>query len=94
MAEGLSFDWDSVNTRHIARHGISQREVEEVFSNDPADIGYETVEGEPRWAAVGHTNSLRVLVVVWALRGEAVRPVTAFEAGRQLKGAYLASRGT
>ncbi len=79
MGEVLSFDWDGTNTLHIARHGIPRREVEEVFANNPADVGYEI--------------SLRILVAVWAIRGEAVRPVTAFEASRQLKKAYLASRG-
>jgi uncharacterized protein len=93
MAEDLSFDWDPGNTRHIARHGVTPREVEELFANDPADIGFQTVEGEGRWTAVGHSNSLRILVVVWTMRGEAVRPITAFEAGKRLRDAYLAARG-
>jgi hypothetical protein len=48
MAEALSFDWDRGNTGHIARHGVTPGEVEELFANDPADIGFETVEGEGR----------------------------------------------
>lgn len=93
MAEALSFDWDSGNTRHIARHGIAHDEVEEVFANDPADIGFETVEGEGRWSAIGHTNSLRILVVVWTMRDTAIRPITAFETSKRLRDAYLAARG-
>lgn len=52
MPADLGFDWDRVNTRHIARHGVTPEVVEEVFANDPADIGFETVEGEGRWTAV------------------------------------------
>jgi uncharacterized DUF497 family protein len=80
-------------TRHIARHGIASQEVEEVFANDPADIGYETVEGEGRWTTVGRTNALRILVIVWTMRDEVIRPVTAFEARKPLRDAYLAARG-
>ena len=93
MSVELSFDWDSGNTRHIARHGITPGEVEEVFANNPADIGFETVEGEGRWTAIGHSNSLRILVVIWTMRGGAVRPITAFEAGKRLREVYLAARG-
>ena len=93
MAENLNFDWDRGNTGHIAGHGITTSEVEEVFANDPADIGFETVEGEGRWTVIGHTDSLRVLVVVWTMRGSDVRPITAFEAGKRLREAYVAARG-
>jgi uncharacterized DUF497 family protein len=89
----LNFDWDGANSRHVARHRIARHEVEEVFANDPADIGYSTVEADGRWTSVGHTNSVRILVVVWAMRGETIRPITAFEATKQLRKTYLASRG-
>jgi uncharacterized DUF497 family protein len=93
MAEVLSFDWDRGNTAHIARHGVTPGDIEELFANDPADIGFETVEGEGRWTSIGHTRTLRILVVVWTMRGEAVRPITAFEPGRRLREAYAISRG-
>jgi len=93
MPADLRFNWDGGNTRHIARHGITSREVEEMFANDPVDIRYETVGGEGRWTVIGHTHSMRFLVVVWTMRGEDVRPITAFEAGKRLRDAYVAARG-
>ena len=93
MVEDLGFAWDHGNTSHIARHAITVSEVEEVLANDPADIGFETVEDEGRWTAVGHTDSLRFLVVVWTMQGENIRPITAFEAGKRLRDAYVAARG-
>ena len=62
----------------IARHGISPEEVEQVFANDPLDLGANVVDGEDRYTGVGHTNLLRVLVVVWTMRDSASRPITAF----------------
>jgi hypothetical protein len=38
-------------------------------------------------------TSLRFLVVVWTMRGQDVRPITAFEAGKRLRDAYVAARG-
>jgi hypothetical protein len=53
----------------------------------------EAVNGEERWTPVGHTSQLRILVVVWTMREESIRPITAFEAGKQLAKEYLTTRG-
>jgi uncharacterized DUF497 family protein len=42
---------------------------------------------------VGHTNRLRVLVLVWTMRGGATRPITAFDASERVATRYLAERG-
>ena len=34
------------------------------------DAGLEHVEGEDRYTVIGHTNSLRVLLVVWVATGD------------------------
>ena len=86
MPVDLSLDWDSGNTRHIARHGITAAEVEEIFAHDPADIGFETMEGEGRWTVIGHTNSLRFLVVVWTMRGQKSHPDHSFRGGQATAG--------
>jgi uncharacterized DUF497 family protein len=57
------------------------------------DVGGDVVEGEERYTGVGHTNVLRVLVLVWAMRGDALRPITAFDASERLAKRYLAERG-
>jgi uncharacterized DUF497 family protein len=62
---GLVFDWDEANRSHIARHHVTPGEVEEVFENDPFDVGFEIVKGEPRWTSLGHTDRWRILMVVW-----------------------------
>ena len=92
MESGLEFDWDGGNIAHIALHDILPGEVEEVFGSDPADVGFEAVNGEERWTSIGHTTALRVLVVVWTMRGDRVRTVTAFEAGNRAAAEYFSRR--
>ena len=86
------FEWDPANLKHIARHRVSPHEVEEVMTNDPADLGYDVVEGEPRWTVIGHTRMVRVLVVVWTERNGRARVVAAWPAPRKLREDYLRSK--
>ena len=60
MAEDLLFDWDAGNIGHIARHDVTQSEIEQLFGNDPLDLAGEVVGGEERYTGVGHTDRLRV----------------------------------
>jgi uncharacterized DUF497 family protein len=69
----MDFDWDRANVAHIARHRVTPDEAEQAPVNDAFDVNYEVVGGEKRWTSLGHTNSFRVLVVVWSLRGDAIR---------------------
>ncbi|SPF34233.1 hypothetical protein SBA4_1450002 [Candidatus Sulfopaludibacter sp. SbA4] len=42
---------------------------------------------------IGHTNSLRVVPVVWTDRNGLVRPITAREVGKRMREGYFRSRG-
>jgi uncharacterized protein len=70
MRVDLSFDWDNADVAHIARHTVAPEEAEQALSNDPMEINYDVVRGEERWTSAGHTNKLRVLLIVWTLRGD------------------------
>jgi hypothetical protein len=37
-ADGIEFDWDEANMRHIARHGVTPEEAEEAVTNDPLEL--------------------------------------------------------
>ena len=93
MEDDLAFDWDKANVEHIRGHGVTPDEVLEVFANEASDLRYEVVNGEERWTSVGHTNALRILVVVWTMRGESVRTVTAFDAGKLVGAEYVTRKG-
>jgi len=34
----MEYQWDDVNISHIARHGVSPTEAEEVIENEPLDL--------------------------------------------------------
>ena len=80
MGNGIEFDWDAENTKHLAAHRVTVREFESVMRNSPLDLAYEVVDGEERYRSVGMTDSGRLLVVIWTLRDGRVRAVTAFPA--------------
>ena len=94
MADELKFEWDAANVSHIARHKVTPVEAEHALLNDPFDLGCEVVEGEERWTSIGHTDTLRVLLLVWTLRSEnVVRVITAREAAKMARRVYLREKG-
>jgi hypothetical protein len=83
------FNWDVGNIGHLARHGVSPGEAEEAIL-DPNAILLEIQEwDEERVESVGATSGGRILVVVFTWRGEAIRPITAYEAPVRVKKLYL-----
>lgn len=88
----LEFDWDDANIAHIAAHGVTPAQAEEVIRNSPYDLDEQDFEGETRFAQIGETNSGRILLVVLTLRTDRIRVVTAYETGRALKKFYLTQR--
>jgi hypothetical protein len=69
------------NFQHIAEHGITQDEVEDVLLNPSNDVTVSRSSGEP--LTFGYTVDGRYLAVVWELVIDdplTVRPITAFDA--------------
>jgi uncharacterized DUF497 family protein len=91
--DDVRFDWDQANAEHIARHSVKPDEAEQVIRNDPLDMNYEVIDGEERWTAIGHTDEYRVLLVVWTVRADALRIVTARAVARRARHAYLRAKG-
>ena len=87
------FDWDESNEDHVLAHGVEPAEVEEALL-DPEGFGADAydVPGERREALVGATEEGRILFVVYAIRGEKVRPITARDAGETQKRRYRRGR--
>ena len=93
MADALRFDWDQANTQHVVSHHVTPEEVEQVFANDEMDIDYDVIGGEERWTVLGETDRMMVLIVVFTMRDELLRTVTAFEASARVRTEYLAAKG-
>ena len=93
MAANPGFEWDEANRRHLARHQVTPDEFEEAMSRDPIVLDYDNVDAEDRWMALGATASLRVVVLVFTIRHDRVRPVTAYKANRKLAGYFWRQKG-
>ena len=89
----LLFDWDEGNAGHVARHGVSQDEVEDALL-DPERIGTAAYGhcGEARSATIGATEGGRILLVVTTTRRRRLRVVTAREATERERRRYRRRR--
>lgn len=85
----VNFDWDDANSEHIARHQLEPYEVEEAFEDpDLLHSAAKNSDNEKRYAIIGSTESNRILFIVYTLRDDSIRPITAREASRVEKRRY------
>ena len=93
MKEDCEFDWDEQNEPHLAKHGISRSDAEDVLNGDHILLEYAMEENEQRWVAVDATRAGRILNIVFAVRREAVRPITGWLADKETAALYLEQWG-
>lgn len=72
-------------------HGVEPGEVEEALL-DPHGADARNVAGENREALIGATEVGRILHVVYTVRGDKVRPITARDADGTEKRRYRRGR--
>ena len=80
------FDWDEANAEKLLRrHGVTPEECEEVFERAPvlraADFFHPG--GEVRHYAIGRTAAGRALFVVFTVRRNLIRALSARNANRK-----------
>jgi uncharacterized protein len=70
MAVGpkFQFQWNESNRQHVFRHKVTTEEFEQAMFNDPMFIDLEEESGEDRWYALGPTNGMRMLFLVFTYR--------------------------
>jgi hypothetical protein len=86
------FDWDDANISHIAAHGVTPKEAEQVILNRPIDLVANLRDGEDRTAQLGETNAGRILHVISTMRGEKVRVITAWSAKERSRRYFLSRK--
>jgi uncharacterized DUF497 family protein len=69
--DALDFEWDDENVDHLARHGITPDEVEEIFQGQVLRRRGGT-EARDRYRVLGRTVSGRYLAVVYQLKPNGV----------------------
>ena len=86
----VSIEFDPAKDReNVRRHGLSLADAEGVL-RDPRVLTREDpdAQGEQRWVSLGHDGLGRILVVVYSLRGDLVRLISARRASRNERAAY------
>lgn len=77
-----SLIWDDANVEHIARHGVSPKEVEDVCFG----THISKKEGTRRYILCGQSAGGRYLnVVIERINKGSFRPITAFDMGDSYK---------
>ena len=88
----IRFEWDARKARSNAKkHGVSFEEAESVFFDEQALLLEDprAPGEEERFALLGVSSTLRMLVVVHALRGDdVIRIISARKATRQENRTY------
>ena len=85
------FDWDEGNlTKNWEKHGVTLFECEEVFFNEPLVVGDDDAhsETEGRHYALGRTDMGRLLFLVFTIRGDKVRVISARDMSKKERGVY------
>ncbi|MCB1034324.1 MAG: BrnT family toxin [Acidobacteria bacterium] len=74
------FDWDDGNAqKNWIRHKVSRGECEQVFFNYPWVVAEDQVHshGEDRFYGLGQTDQGRALFIVFTIRGDLIRVISA-----------------
>ena len=79
------FDWDKSNIlKNWERHRVAFDECEEVFFHDPVFVpDFGQASGELRYFAYGRTVRKRFLTIVFTMRGNKVRVISARDMSRK-----------
>jgi uncharacterized DUF497 family protein len=87
------FQWDAGNAyKSQEKHGVSQGEAEEVFFNQPLLVEEDErhSDNESRLLALGITNSMRLLSIIFTLRNRdtLIRIVSARSMSKRERACY------
>lgn len=86
-----SFDWDKGNIdKNWKKHKVYFKEAEEVFFNRPLKVFLDKKhsEREKRFVALGVTNLKRRLTIIFMLRKESIRIISARNQSKKERGEY------
>lgn len=89
LAEG--FEWDEGNiTKNWERHRVSHVECEELFFNRPIVVRKDEPHSstEKRFFVLGKTDMERLLFIVFTMRGNKIRIISARDMNRKEKKVY------
>lgn len=86
------FDWDKGNSeKNWIKHHVKYTEAQEVFFNKPLLLmpDPQHSQTEQRYGCFGRTNQDRKLFVVFTVRGQRIRVISARDQSREEKENYV-----
>jgi len=92
LRECTGFEWDKHNAeKNWLKHRVSPEECEEVFFNRPLVVAEDTShsEQERRYYCLGQTGYGRLLFMVFTVRGDLIRIISARDMSRKERNVYL-----
>lgn len=81
----LAFDWNKGNIGKNKKHNVEDKEAEEIFF-DKNKVIYRDVlhsQKEKRWIIIGKTKKERLLFVVFTIRKNKIRIISARDINRK-----------
>lgn len=87
----FSFEWDKGNIdKNLAKHNVANREAEEAFESNPKFIFRDEKHSqrEERYGLFGITNKGRKLSVVFTIKKDKVRIISARDMSKKERRAY------
>jgi uncharacterized protein len=86
----IAFEWNPLKaTSNARKHGVRFADAVTVLEDDGAITVRDDSYGEERWVTIGVEASGRVLVVVYAWRGEVIRIISARPANQREVRQYM-----
>ncbi len=92
LANCKGFQWDEGNAeKNLAVHQVTRPEIEQVFLKRPmvVDELLQQQEQERRYYALGQTDAGCRLFVVFTIRDQLIRVISARDMSRRERGAYF-----
>lgn len=91
LGAATGFEWDQGNAaKSWTKHAVSQTECERMFFNSPLVVAADPEHStrEPRYFALGQTDTARLLLAVFTLRASLVRVISARPMRRREREVY------
>ena len=91
LPEPAAFSWDRANeSKILEKHGVTAQEVEEVFFDFRKKILEDKFHSgkEDRYILLGQTKRRRLLFVVFTVRGNKIRAISARDLNRKERHLY------
>ena len=91
LQKALIFEWDHGNKgKNFKKHGVADQECEEVFFDPKKKVLRDPLHSgrEERFMLLGKTKMGRLLFVVFTIRGDRIRIISARDLNKREKHLY------